>query len=197
VQAERYGLTLSGDNALTFALQGDRYEMTGQTTAAGGLYRAVFRSSGTVAGGVLRPVTYAEKRGSKGEQRTDLDWTADRVTFSGSDPAPTQPQMQDRLTLLLQVGWTWRLQPKSETLQMPVAGTRRASVYQFVRRGTEALNLPRGTTDTVRIERIDSPDDRIEVWVAPSLCWLPARVRYKDVDGNVIDQRLQRVRLGS
>jgi hypothetical protein len=38
---------------------------------------------------------------------------------------------------------------------------------------------------------MDPDDDRIEVWLAPSLCWLPVRIRYSDHKGGVIDHRLR------
>jgi hypothetical protein len=38
--------------------------------------------------------------------------------------------------------------------------------------------------------------DRIEVWLAPSLCWLPARLRFTDDKGQVIDNRLREARVG-
>jgi hypothetical protein len=72
-------------------------------------------------------------------------------------------------------------------------------VYRFERRGGEALALPPpiGRTDTHRLERaMTAEHDRIELWLAPSLCWLPVRLRFTDDKGQVIDNRLREARIG-
>jgi hypothetical protein len=105
--------------------------------------------------------------------------------------------MQDRLTLQLQLGWLLRREPATPALEVPVAGVRRASVYHFARRGVEPLSLPGGTLETIRLERTDPVDDHLEVWIAPTLCWSPARIRYRDTDGGVVDQKLRAARFGA
>jgi hypothetical protein len=48
----------------------------------------------------------------------------------------------------------------------------------------------------VRLERTDPGDEHLEIWIAPSLCWLPARIRYRDADGGIVDEKLQGLRFG-
>ena len=47
----------------------------------------------------------------------------------------------------------------------------------------------------VRLERLPAPGGAMEIWLAPSLCWLPVRLRYTDERGLVVDNRLRRVSL--
>lgn len=73
---------------------------------------------------------------------------------------------------------------------------RNTSLYRFELRGAETLELPAGRIDAVKLERpADAPGndrhDRLEVWLAPALCWLPVRVRYADDRGMTIDQQLK------
>jgi hypothetical protein len=127
VEAKRFGLTLGGAQNLHFARSGDSYRMTGTMRAAAGLYNLDATSNGQLADGVLRPADYVEKRAGRDPQHTTLDWSAQLARFNGADAAPTQPRMQDRLTLQLQLGWLLRREPggrRATRQRLPLRATR-------------------------------------------------------------------------
>jgi hypothetical protein len=189
-------LDISGETKLTFARKHDQYEFTSETVVLG-LFRATQASRGSLQDGRLVPVEYREDRTGRPGVRTTIDWSAGRVSFSrGPDrstgQAPTQPLLQDRLSLLLQIGMEMRARPLDPSIELPVAGARSVSQQKLERRGEETISVPLGSVVTVKYERpMDPDDDRIEVWLAPSLCWLPVRIRYSDHKGGVIDHRLR------
>lgn len=194
--ATRSLLWITGESDLVLTRDGDGYVLVSETNAAG-FYHARQSSRGLVAAGGLVPVEYTEQRGRRPQETATFDWRARRVRFSAAAQfAETRPRMQDRLSLLLELGRLAKLQPAASFAEVPVAGVRHASVYRFERRGTETLELPAGRFDAVKLERpADAPGndrhDRLEVWLAPALCWLPVRVRYADERGMTIDQQLK------
>lgn len=193
VQASRGLLGLEGVNELSFAVEGKRYWLRSSTRSL--LFSAQQESRGSVDGRVLRPEEYVEQNQRRGPTTTTIDWAAQRVQFSANRDAParTLPLLQDRLTLLLQLGERLRVAPGDGQIEVPVAGLRQVSPYRFKRRGTEAVKLPAGTFDTVHLERLSEPGGAMEVWLAPSLCWLPVQLRYTDERGLVVENRLRRV----
>lgn len=199
VSATRGAFALPGESTLRFKTSGGAYELSSETRALG-VFRATQSSNGKVQAGVLVPAQYSESRTGRAGFQATFDWTRGKVVFVPSDqespPAesPTQPLLQDRLTLLLQVGWQLQARPQQAHIALPVAGSRRVAVARFERQGEEVLDLPAGRVATLKLDRPLDPDhDRIEVWIAPVFCWLPARIRYTDRHGGVIDHRLKSV----
>jgi hypothetical protein len=185
-----YGiLNLSGQNVLTLKRDGASYDVVSETNA--GLLSARQSSRGRMGARGLVPLEYVERNLNRAPMTTRFDWPAQTVSFTETeDTVPTAPQMQDRLSVTLQVAWT--LRNKSPVTSMPVAGVRGASIYKFVTRGNEAIDTPAGRFDTVKVERpMDEDDDRIEVWLAPSLCYLPVRTRFTERKGTIIANELK------
>jgi hypothetical protein len=194
--ATRSLLWITGDSDLALTREGDGYSLVSETNAAG-FYHARQRSRGVIGAGGFVPIEYTERRGRRPQATTKFDWGARRVRFSAAaEIAETRARMQDRLSLLIELGRVLKLRPAATFVELPVAGVRNTSLYRFEVRGKETLELPIGRIDAVKLERpADAPGnerhDRLEVWLAPSLCWLPARVRYADDRGMTIDQQLK------
>jgi hypothetical protein len=76
-----------------------------------------------------------------------------------------------------------------------MAGRDDVSTYRFRSAGRATTATGVGELQTVRIERIAAgeADARIEVWLAPSLGWLPARLRFTDRYGRVTESVLESV----
>lgn len=194
-QAARGPLTLEGENELEFSIEGGRYLLRSVTRSL--LFSAEQQSSGEVRGALLVPHDYRERSARRPPRTMHIDWRADRVSFSSNSEGTTttQPQLQDRLSLLVQAGQQLRAQQSRGAVVLPVAGTRHVSTYRFEPRGSESLELPAGRFDTLRLERpLDAEHDGLEVWIAPALCWLPVRLRFTDDRGQVIQNQLRAAR---
>ena len=195
VTATRSVLSLSGNGTVIFRRNGDAYTME-STQQALGIVEAQQSSAGTVGRGGLVPRLFTQRSSRRPQLSVEFDWAAQRVTFSQTgESAPARPQMQDRLSLLFQLGWRQRTEPAAGTIEVPVAVQRSATTYLFSARGSETLDLPAGRFKTVKYERHrGDSDDSLEVWLAPALCSLPVRLRFTDDKGLVIDQQLRAVR---
>jgi len=196
ITASRSALTLAGDAVVTFERRGDAYAMASKQQALG-IVEARQTSAGTIGRQGMVPRRFTQQSSRRPARGVDFDWDAQRVTFSQSgESLPTRPQMQDRLSLLFQIGWRQRAEPRAATIELPVAGQRAASTYLFAARGAEAIVVPAGRFETLRYERHrGGGDDALEVWLAPALCSLPVRLRFTDDNGLVIEQRLRAVRM--
>jgi hypothetical protein len=196
VTASRGPLSLAGDGVVTYQRRGNAYEMA-STLKAAGIFEAEQSSDGTVGNDGLVPRQFTQRTSRRPLLSVDFDWPGRRVAFSQTDAyATTQPQMQDRLSLLFQLAWRQRAEPRAESLEMPVAGQRSTATYVFLAKEREALALPGGRFDTVKFElHTQRRGDLLEVWLAPELCSLPVRLRFADERGTVIEQQLRAVRL--
>jgi hypothetical protein len=213
VHASRGMLAMTGRNELRFERDGDRYTLVSETSAPP-LYAARQTSRGTVSAQGLVPHEYAEIRTRRAEMKVTFDWDGREVALGGSGTrAPTVPQLQDRLTLLLEVSRLMRDgQPRD--VRVMVAGVRRIEPYVFATGAREAIDVPAGRFEALRIERTagagaggatpaGKPDakgdgegshereDRLELWLAPALCGLPVRIRYRDEHGLVVENTLK------
>ena len=197
VIASRAVLSLSGDGVVTYRRKGDAYTMESSLQAAG-IIEAKQNSVGTVGREGLVPRTFTQQSSRRPPRSAEFDWAAQRVTFSQTGASvPTKPQMQDRLSLLMQLPWRHRADPRAQSIELPVAGQGGTSIYRFKAQGEETLALPAGRFESVKFERHkEDGEDSLEVWLAPGLCSLPVRLRFTDDKGLVIEQQLRAVRTG-
>lgn len=197
--AARGPFKLEGENELVFTTDGPRYTLRSVTRSV--LFNAEQESVGEVVTStpgltVLQPSRYTERTARREPRQVQFDWRVRRVLFGGTEQSvATQPLLQDRLSLLLQVGQQLRAQQGKGEVTLPVASARRISSYRLTPGEVQVLELPAGRFDTYRLERpLDAEHDGIEVWIAPQLCWLPVSLRYTDDRGQVIQNRLRSAR---
>lgn len=85
-----------------------------------------------------------------------------------------------------------RYLPDGEIL-MQAIGPREADLWRVQMNGPETLDLPIGRLATYKLTRppVKPYDLHVEMWMAPSLGFLPARIRLTQHNGDFIDQLLQ------
>jgi hypothetical protein len=195
VTATRSVLSLAGDGVFEYRRRGDSYVIDSSVTAIG-IFESLQSSAGNVRAQGLVPRTFTLRSSRRPERSIDFDWAARQVSFSHTgNVEPTRPQMQDRLSMMMQLAWRHRSEPQVSTFELPVAGPRHVATYVFKSQGAEAVTVPAGRFEAVKFERYkESSDDEFEVWLAPALCSLPVRLRFSDDKGLVIEQRLSAVR---
>lgn len=192
ITASRSVLSLKGDGKVVYQRDGDAYTME-STLQAFGIFEAQQKSVGIVGASGLVPRTFTQRTSRRPQRSVSFDWTANRVSFSENGTStPTRPQMQDRLSLILQLAWRTRREPQARRIELPAAGVRSESDYVFAGGGRESVTVAAGRFETVKFERSKGDgENTLEVWLAPSLCSLPVRLRFSDDNGVVIDQQLR------
>lgn len=152
-------------------------------------------STGRIGPAGLEPERFADRRRS--ETAAHFDRTAGRIRYSRNTPdAPLLPGAQDRVSVILQLGLLLNARPDAlgtgQIVRLPVTDTTSSEVWQFEVGPEEDLALPAGTVRARKLLR--SPrkefDQRVEIWLAPSLRHLPVRIRLTSRNGDVADQQL-------
>lgn len=185
---------------LSMQLEGPRYLLQSAGRAEGVVamvWSGVLaqKSEGLVTPAGLVPERYWEQRGKRPERWAALDHRRREISFSSSDPVPLVDGVQDRLSVLVQLGLLARARPDrfaaGRTLEMPELHTRRVERSRYVSRGDDLLRTARGSLRALHLERTGpyEPDDaRIDLWLGYDLRMMPARLRLSDPDGRVLDQ---------
>lgn len=118
------------------------------------------------------------------------------VSFSANTPdAPLLAGAQDRLSILMQlagmIAGAPDQFPSASTISIQTIGPRDADTWLFSVGATEALLLPAGQQLALKLVRNPRRpfDQKVELWLAPALGYLPVRVRITDANGDYIDQQ--------
>ena len=144
----------------------------------------------------LAPRRYADKW--KGEQAAHFNRDTGRIIFSVNTPeAALLPGAQDRLSLFLQIGALMAADPKrmaaGNSFTLQTVSTREAEPWIITADGEESLKLPGGEVIAYKFSRAPRRpfDTRLELWIAPSMNYLPVRIRVTQSNGDFVDQKLR------
>ena len=155
-------------------------------------------SVGRIDANGIAPNRFSETR--KSEVASHLVREENKVVFSNNAPSvPLLPGAQDRLSVTMQLGAMLAgdpaRYPAGSRISIQTVGPREAGVWTFVVEGDEQVSVPAGEFSARRLSRTprNEHDYKLELWLAPELGWLPARMRQTEQDGDVIDLLLRDV----
>ena len=197
VLGEYLGISQSASADMSWLHDGQHYEAR---LSVGILFRTrVQTSRGSIGGTGLLPSRFSDKTSS--ERAAHFERNADgqggKIVFSANSPGvPLSMGAQDRLSVLIQVGSLLAAEPlrypTGSSLSMQVVSARGSDVWEFKVENTEMLDLPYGAMSTLKLTRIPRReyDQRVEIWLAIDMGYLPARVRITEPNGNFLDQQL-------
>jgi hypothetical protein len=199
IKARQKGIPLEGEGVMRWSLDGRRFNATNEARAVlvGKILDA--RSEGDVDAFGLAPVSYTEKRFRKEPATTAFDRAAGAIRFTNAEQTyPIKGGEQDRNSViweLVAVARAARGKVKpGASWDFVVAGVRDAEPWTFRVVKQEKIGTPVGELNTLHITRVrpaESRDQHIDIWLAPSIEWYPARIRYSEDDGDYIEQTLR------
>lgn len=154
----------------------------------------VLSSSGALTAEGLAPRRFGDK--FRSETAAHFERDRGRVVFSTNTPeAVLLPGAQDQLSVFMQLaamlaGEPQRYPPGS-TVSMQTVGTRIAEPWTFTIDAPEKLSLPGGEQQVLKLTRLPRRDfdQKVELWLAPALGYLPARILITQSNGDFIDQQ--------
>lgn len=153
-------------------------------------------STGRLTGDGLAPTRFLDK--SRSERAAHFQTEQGKINFSANTPdAPWQAGAQDRLSVFLQLGSLLAgdpaRYPPGSSVSIYTAGPTSADSWTFKVEAEEMQQLPVGETRAVKLARQPQRDydQRVEVWLAPTLDWLPVRIRITQQNGDFVDQQLR------
>jgi hypothetical protein len=152
-------------------------------------------SSGQVGAQGLAPVRFADK--SKSEVAAHFEPDKGQISFSANTPpAPWVEGGQDRVSVVLQLGGMLAGNPAGfpdgSTITLFTVGPRDADYWTFRVEGAEVLHLPFGEVAALKLSRQPRReyDQKVELWYAPALGYLPVRNKITQANGDFVDQEL-------
>ncbi len=152
-------------------------------------------SRGQLSAEGLAPTRFSDK--SRSEVAAHFEPDKGQISFSANTPAvPWVKGAQDRLSVFLQLGGMLAGDPAKfpvgASISMYTVGRRDADSWTFVVEAEEKLDLPYGELATLKLSRQPQRefDQKIEIWYAPALGYLPVRSKITQHNGDFVDQQL-------
>jgi hypothetical protein len=190
VTANKFPFSLNSE--LLWQQNGDSYEARLEYSAFG--QSRVQTSRGDITPQGLAPLRFSDK--FRSEVAAHFNREKGKVTFSANTPdVPLLAGAQDRLSILVQLAAMFAGAPdhfpEATTLTIQTIGPRDADTWLFTVGREETLTLPGGELATVKLLRNprQAYDQRVELWLAPALGYLPARIRITESNGDFVDQK--------
>ena len=151
-------------------------------------------SRGRLTAQGLEPKRFGDK--VRSEVAAHFEYEQRQVIFSANTPrAELLPGAQDHLSVFVQLASWVQANPKGFTdgrvIELQAVGPRDALPWRFTVQGMELLKLPGGDLEALKLNRPPARpfDLSAEVWLAPSLGYLPARIKLTQDNGDFVDQQ--------
>jgi hypothetical protein len=159
-------------------------------------------SDGEITDQGLKPRRYDEEtRVGLAEPRLlTIRFEPDSVVLPTGQSVARWPAVQDSVSQFVQLTWMFTLQPQllrpGGTVDLALALPRYVDRWVFDVLGEETLYAPFGQVETVHLKprRGARPgiDRTAEIWIAPSLLYLPVRIRIWNDEQTYIDLVIER-----
>ncbi len=198
----RRGQTNSGSGQLSWKSNGGDYDLQIESTAFG-LALLTQKSVGSLDTMGLAPERYSDKRFNRSEQAAHFRRAQGLVQFSNNKPeAPIVPGIQDRLSVMLQIAGIIGGDPQRyevvNRIVVPVAGVDAVEEWEFSLDKALDITVPAANMRAVKLTRKPRKefDQKLELWLAPQLGYLPIRIRQTDEqnpEGNFTELSLKRL----
>ena len=161
-------------------------------------------SDGELTDRGLKPQRYDEETQMlfRGARRLTVQFEPERIVLAGGRVhAPVPMDVQDTASQFVQLTWMFATQPQrlrvGETIVVPLALPRRVDLWVYDVAAQEELQTPVGRIPTYyvkpRREADEAKDLTVETWFAPSLQYLPVRIRIRQDAETYIDLLLERL----
>lgn len=191
-QVETNKFPFSANAELQWQQDGESYDARLEISAFG--QARVQTSRGQIIPQGLAPIRFSDK--FRSEVAAHFNREQGKVTFSANTPdVPLLAGAQDRLSILVQlaamIAGDPSHYPPATTITIQTIGPRDADTWLFTVGRAETLTLPGGEQATLKLVRNPRQefDQKVELWLAPALGYLPARIRITEPNGDFIDQK--------
>ena len=182
---------------LNWKTDGDKYDATMKVSAFLVGSRSM-TSVGKITGNGLVPTRFADK--FRSELAAHFEADKGKIIFSANTPdARWVEGVQDRVSVFLQLGGMLAANPASfppgSNITFLTIGPREADSWTFVIEAEENLDLMGAPMVALKLTRKPRKefDQKVEIWFAPSVGYLPVRSRITQHGGDFIDQQLTEI----
>ncbi len=180
---------LIGDATYRFEYKDNRYRIftVGKPRGLAALLvrgEGRLESRGLITHEGLQPVEFSFERSDTGKREEALfDWDTGIVTLNDDKTATIDTPMFDALSIMWQYYFT---PPGNRAVSFSLATTRRVVRYSVTHEADETLRWGAGDIATERWHRVsEDGQNNSYAWLAPSLRWLPVKMRLSNNRGTV------------
>ena len=191
---------VNGSATVEWLRQGNRYQVHLATSVGPVLSRHI-TSEGELTAQGLAPQRFdgEQKVLFRASQRWQLRFGPERVVLRGGQEVPTMAGVQDEASQFVQLTWLFTTQPErlkvGRSIELPLAISRKLERWTYDVVAEETLRFPFGAVATFHIKprrEAQSGDLTPEIWIAPSLQYLPVRILIRDGKSHWIDLSLEK-----
>lgn len=182
----------TGGAQLSWQHDGSSYQASLLATKFRFLLRQ-WTSKGALTEAGLAPLRFGDK-GRSSEVAAHFVREEGKVVFSANTPeAPLLPGAQDHLSVFMQLASLWAGAPQryaaGDSISFQSIGPRQSETWTFVVSPEEPITVPGGTFSAIKLTREPTGEysTKAELWLAPTLAYLPAHIRLSESNGNVLD----------
>lgn len=155
-------------------------------------------STGLLGPQGLAPTRFSDK--SRSEVAAHFEPDKGLITFSANTPSVKwTPGAQDRVSVFMQLSGMLAGDaaafPAGSTITVYTVGPRDGDTWTFRVDDRETLQLPFGEMQGLKLSRVPRKefDQKVEIWFAPSLVYLPVRIRITQANGDFVDQQMAEI----
>ena len=191
---------VNGSATVEWLRQGNRYQVHLDTSVGPVLSRHL-TSEGELTAQGLAPQRFdgEQKVLFRASQRWQLRFGPERVVLRGGQEVPTMAGVQDEASQFVQLTWLFTTQPErlkvGQSIDMPLAISRKLERWTYDIVAEETLRFPFGAVATFHIKprrEAQGGDLTPEIWIAPTLQYLPVRILIRDGKRHWIDLSLEK-----
>lgn len=191
------GFQYSADAQLRWQHDGQYYQAR-QSISMFLLGERAQTSEGLITPKGLQPLNFSDK--GRKTQSAAFDVSSGKAHYSGGQTdAAIGDGVQDRLSVFLQLSALMAAAPEKyppgTLIELTTSSARSAVRWQFRVGASEALELPFGSVMALRLDKLpgkSSSDQHGSVWLAPSMQYLPVRIKLTQGQDDFVDLQLKK-----
>jgi Protein of unknown function (DUF3108) len=200
------GGPVDGQARVEWLRSGTRYQVFMEVTVGPSFAPLVTRrdsSEGEITPEGLSPRRYDQETKAvlQKPRRQTIYLDADGIRLPGGKQEARPAGVQDSVSQFVHLTWLFTTKPElltpGKTIDIPLALPRRVQVWTYDVVGSETQYLPSGAVETVHVkprrESAAGGDLTVEMWVAPTLQYLPVRIVIKQDADTFVDMLLDRL----
>lgn len=180
---------------LVWLQDGEHYDAKLSLTFLFKTFRSL-HSNGVIGPTGIEPLRFADKR----KTEVASHFVRDQKTVVFSNNAPSVPLLagaQDRLSVVMQLGALMAgdpgRYPPGSVVAVQTVGPSDAEIWTFNVSGEERVTVPAGEFSVRRLTRNPRQpfDDKVELWLAPDMGYLPVRIKQTQANQDFADLQLR------
>lgn len=182
----QYRGEVHGKAQVEWVRSGDRYQVF-MDVSSGILFERHMRSEGLITPEGLAPQRYDQETLTlfQNPRRFKMLFEADGVTLANGQRAATLPGVQDTASQFVQLTYLFRRHPEllkpGAQIEIPLALPGHVSRWIYEVMQPEVIDTPMGPLETFQLKPrravTKANDLKAEIWFAPTLQYLPVRIR--------------------